>query len=1063
MGISKYKNNKSVAKNPTVSIDVDDPRVSWENLKQTQSRIGSEIEIIGAEGRQVLFGGSFSPIKSDKNIIDDRVVKVPGVPVPGTPPLPVENLVGEWGPNGGITLTFDFDTTDDLNFYIDRFLVKVYDSETEEWTNLKAGFGYLGSTFLNYESAAQELFLSAKDLDQALDISTIISNITKVAVATADILNVGEYVEADMPEFVSDLPQPEFTLTAGIDYYVVTFDPANIALAISKGNFLGAIVEEKVTTETVKANVGTTGWVQAAPISSGTSVVVYSPDGLQRWVRVRYVKAYGEPSIYSDIKNVTPLPFQPTNTDPPTQFTAASIAWSGNDIEVSFTQPATNAGTTVKVKLVPYVNGVESTSLYAHFYHVIVPPETSFKILSLDMYGQFNTYYSQFKGYITSVSAQGIESTGTVIVAGPIQRSNLLANIYPTLGTPNVNNPTGVFRVTPSVSGYIVDFDLPAGATRLEVYEKSTPWTTIPTNDNLVVYSGLSPASIPSEDSSTRYVIVRYYDQYNNYSFYSMQKVGQTSGVAVTPIDVGMDSLIEFPIKISTNGSIFAGAGDHTVNPKVFFNTDGLFAYDAGGVATTQIINDALANTPTFITQNARIAQWSIDKQLFGTAPNQTTVNYIQNNLYATTQNKNYTGISSNGTYSFWAGAESSLNSDGLAKFSVKPTGEVVASKIIINGDGTGGDLIRAGGSAFIVTQAGAITARSAIIKGTIEVDGQSYFDANVNVRNGYLIAGSGGVNVGPNVQIGSMGLQALNASSAATTKIYTSPLSVSITDAVTGNTESVSGITLWSKKALFGSTESSGFVITDGSIKANYVTIDSADQSITLRSKSSLSTKGIVLRATNDTGYAISAGNIADPSSAPFSVTTQGDLYAQNATIQGTVKASLGGFGYYDPTTAALVNGWNITGNNTSAQITATGNANIDLSEGGAILVGSYKIKSSGTDFTITQTVNGTTSNLIKTESVGNLAPEVGGITIDPLRIFIGDLTRQVEVARSAQISGAGTTLQYGPDAVANSAYRSGGLRNMYTVATGAAGSALYPSALKGDVLLVYNPSVGL
>jgi hypothetical protein len=1054
VGISKYKNNKSVAKNPTVSIDVDDPRVSWENLKQTQSRIGSEIEIIGAEGRQVLFGGSFSPIKSDKNIIDDRVVKVPGVPVPGTPPLPVENLVGEWGPGGGITLTFDFDTTDDLNFYIDRFLVKVYDSETEEWTNLKAGFGYLGSTFLNYESAAQELFLSAKDLDQALDISTIISNITKVAVATADILNVGEYVEADMPEFVSDLPQPEFTLTAGIDYYVVTFDPANIALAISKGNFLGAIVEEKVTTETVKANVGTTGWVQAAPISSGTSVVIYSPDGLQRWVRVRYVKAYGEPSIYSDIKNITPLPFQPTNTDPPTQFTAASIAWSGNDIEVSFTQPATNAGTTVKVKLVPYVNGVESTSLYAHFYHVIVPPETSFKILSLDMYGQFNTYYSQFKGYITSVSAQGIESTGTVIVAGPIQRSNLLANIYPTLGTPNVNNPTGVFRVTPSVSGYIVDFDLPAGATRLEVYEKSTPWTTIPTNDNLVVYSGLSPASIPSEDSSTRYVIVRYYDQYNNYSFYSMQKVGQTSGVAVTPIDVGMDSLIEFPIKISTNGSIFAGAGDHTVNPKVFFNTDGLFAYDAGGVATTQIINDALANTPTFITQNARIAQWSIDKQTFGTAPNQTTVNYIQNNLYATTQNKNYTGISSNGTYSFWAGAESSLNSDGLAKFSVKPTGEVVASKIIINGDGTGGDLIRAGGSAFIVTQAGAITARSATIKGTIEVDGQSYFDANVNVRNGYLIAGSGGVNVGPNVQIGSMGLQALNAQSSATTKIYTSPLSVSITDAVTGDTESVSGITLWSKKALFGSTESSGFVITDGSIKANYVTIDSADQSITLRSKSSLSTKGIVLRATDDTGYAISAGNIANPESAPFSVTTQGDLYAQNATIQGTVKASLGGFGYYNPSTAALVNGWNVTGSDTTASITATGTASINLSSGGSIIVGDYKVTSSGTNFVITQISNGL--NLMKTESLA-------GVTEDPLRLFLGDTTRQVEVAKSAQVSGAGTTLQFGSDTTTNNAYRSGGLRNMYTVATGAAGSALYPSAVKGDVLLVYNPNVGL
>jgi len=574
---SKYKNNKSVAKNPTVSIDVDDPRVSWENLKATQSRIGSEIEIIGGEGRQILFGSISSTIKGDVNKIDDNIVQVAGIPPVGTPPLAVQNLVGSWGPDGGITITFDFDTTDDLNFYIDRFLVKVYDSETEEWTDLKAGFGYPGSTFLNYTSQSQTLFLSAKDISQSLDISTIISNITKVAVATADILSVGNYVESNMPAFVSDLPQPEFTLTAGIDYYLVTLDPTNIALAVTKG-FYGVIVEEKVTTEMVKANVGTTGWVQAAPISSGTAVVVYTPDGLHRWVRLRYVKSYGEPSVYSDIKDITPLPFMPTNTDPPTQFTAASIAWSGNDISVSFTQPTTNAGTTVKVKLVPYVNGVESTSLYAHFYHVIVSPETSFKILSLDMYGQFGTYYSKFKGYITAVSAQGIETTGTVISAGPIQRANPLANIYPTLGTPNVNTPTGLFRVTPSASGYIVDFDMPAGASRLEVYEKSTDWTVIPTNDDNVVYSGVSPASIPTPDNSTRYVIVRYYDQYDNYSHYSMEVVGQTSGEEVTPIDIGLESLIEFPIKIATDGSIFSGAGDHTIYPQVFFNRDGLFA-----------------------------------------------------------------------------------------------------------------------------------------------------------------------------------------------------------------------------------------------------------------------------------------------------------------------------------------------------------------------------------------------------------------------------------------------------------------------------------------------------
>lgn len=1033
---SKYKSGKSVAKNQTVPIGVDDPRLAWNKVGQTKARQGAEIDIVGLDGKSLIQGGislAGSSSGTDKEV--KPKVTTPGVPKQGTPPLAVTDLVGDWGTDSDILLTFSFDTSDEANAYIDRFLVKVYDSLSEEWYNLKAGYGYLAKTFLDYNSSSQELTLSAKDLSSILNINTLISNITKVAVATADIINIGQYVESIMPGFVSSLPQPEFTLSAGIDYYLVTLDPENIALAVANG-FYGVIVEEKVTTEMVKANVSLIeGWAQAAPISSGTSVVVYTPDGLHRWVRLKYVKDYGDPSIYSDILDITPLPFMPGNTTPPTQFTAASIAWSGNDISVSFTQPLANSGTTVKIKLVPYVSGVESTSLYAHFYHVIVPPETSFKINAIDLYGQFSAYYSKFKGYITSVSAQGVESIDAIISAGPIERTNSLANIYPTLGTPNVNIPTGVFRVTSSVSGYIVDFDMPSGATRLEVYEKSTAWTVIPTNDDNVVYSGLSPASIPTPDNNARYVIVRYYDQYDNYSHYSMEVSGQTSGVAVTPVDVGLNSLIEFPIKISTDGSIFSGAGDETVYPQVFFNRDGLFAYDADGDWTTEIINSATSGAPTFTTKRAVIGNWTVSPD------------GLQNTLYASGVVKDYTGMSANQTYAFWAGGESSLNSDGLAKFSVKPTGEVVASKITINGDGTGGDLIRAGGSNFIITQAGALTAQSAIIKGTIEVDGQSYFDANVNIRSGYLIAGSNGPTVGPNMQISSAGLKAIDINELATTKIYTSPQSITIVDALTGDDDVVTGITMWSKKALFGSDESSGFVVSDGVIKANYISIDSGNQAIVIRSQTANSTAGIVLQSSLDADYAIAVGNIPHPESAVFSVTTDGDLKATSATIQGTVKATGGWFGTDGGTQ------WEID----STGITASGSAVIDLSSGGYISVGDYQIKStgpSGTDFTIVQASNGL--NLMKTESVP-------GATSDPLRLFLGDSTRQVEVAKSAQISGDGTTLQYGVNEADNNAYRSGGLRNMYTVASGNAGSAIYPSAVKGDVLLVYSASQGL
>lgn len=1017
---SKYKSGKSVAKNQTVPIGVDDPRLAWNKVGQTKARQGAEIDIIGLDGKSLIQGGIGLNNGSSST---DKTVKpkptTPGVPKAGNPPSAVTDLVGSWGTNNDILTTFTFDTTNETNQYIDRFLVKVYDSSTEQWYNLKSGYGYLGKTFLNYSSSSQQLTLSASDLSGALGLKTLISNISKIAIATADILTIGEYVEADMPGYASDLPQPEFTLSKGVDYYVVSIDPANLALAQTKDLLVGTIIEENITTETIKANVSlTNGWVQAAPITSNLTTVIYVPDGLHRWVRAKYVKSYGDPGPYSDIKDITPDPFMPTNTTPPTQFTAASIAWSGNDISVSFTQPSSNAGTTVKVKLVPYINGIESTSLAGYYYHLISGSETSYLIKSLDLYGQFGAYYSKFKAYITSISGQGIETTGAVISAGPIERSNPLANIYPTIGTPNVNTPTGVFRITSISNGYVVDFDLPVGATRLEVYEKSTAWTVIPTDDSNMIYSGLSPATIITPDNTVRYVIVRYYDQYDNYSHYSMELSGQGSGFQVTPIDFGTLSLIENPIKIQTDGSIFAGIGDSTEYPQVFFNKDGIFAYDSSGNWTTEIINTATTNQPTFITKRATIGDWTV-------APTA-----IENTGYAS--GSTYTGLSASGTYAFWAGADASKNSDGLAKFSVTPAGAVIASNITINGNGAGGNLIYAGGGSFSVTQTGALTATSASISGSLTVTQQSYFNANVNISSGsYLISGGTGTD---KVKIGSQGIIAVDQSDVASTKIYSDPIDVTL-----GGT-TYPGISLWSQKALFGSTPNAGWLIYDGVIRSTYINIDSGNEAIIMRSQTLNSEAGILLQSSSDAQYAIAVGNIPHPDEAVFSVTTTGTLKAEDAVIKGTIKATGGFFGTDGGTQ------WEIN----STGITASGSALINMGTTGRITMGNYEIYSdSSAGFRI---FDGT-GNVLSVSDVAG--------TTDPGRLILGQkagtgvTARQVEVDKDAQISGSysgGTTEDY----------RSGGLRNMYTITVNDFNTYPTPfqNAQKGAVLLVYNPS---
>ena len=1051
---SQYRGNKTVAKNPTISIDVDDPRVSWDKVALTKSRIGSEIDILGLDGKSLISGGlnlTDGSSKPDQNQVKSKPLTIPGVPKKGVPPLPVENLVADWALNDGIVLTFDFDTTNSANAYIDRFIIKVYDSLTQDWHFLRSGFGYEGSTFLSTSSPQQTLTLTASDIYSSIDINTLISNITKVAVATADILNIGEYVEANMPAYESPLPQPVFTLLAGVDYYTVTLDPLNIADALTKG-FAGVIVEEQITPELVKANVSlTTGWSQAAPLTSNSVIVVYAPDAEHRWVRLKYVNAMGNVSVYSDIADITPDAFMPPNTDPPDQFTSASIEWVGDDIKVNFTLPEENIPTTVKVKLVPYINGVESITLYSDHYHVVVPPVNFFMIRSAELKANYNTYYSTFKGYITSISDQGVPTAGATIVSGPITRSGLLTDIYPTLGIPNSSAPQGIFRVTPSISSYVVDFDLPAGASRLEVYEKSTPWTTIPTNDDLVVYSGLSPAVVgtPPDDFEKRYVIVRYYDLYGGYSHYSMEKIGQTAGVEVTPIDIGRSSLIEFPIEIAAEGSIFSGAGVDEY-PQVYFNRLGFFAYDALGQNTTSIINTAAANAPTFITRNAKIAEWSIAEQVTGTAPNLVTRNYIQNDLYASTLNKTYTGISSNGIYSFWAGSATSLNTDNSALFSVKPNGEVVASKITINGDGTNSLLIDTAN--FTVDRNGKLTALEAEIEGKLTVKQQSYFEANVNIKStGYLIAGDNGPATGPNMQISSAGLLALNSDSNPTTKIYSSPQSVTVTNALTGTSSTVSGITLWTQKALFKSVEpgvtgSGGFVISDGLIQSNQILLDSVNERFVIRSTTTNSTNGIILQASSDSDYSIAVGNLnyfVDPEEYPvlpiFSVSTTGLMTANNAVVKGTIKATEGFFGTENGTR------WEIG----TTGITAQGSAVIDMSTVGKIKMGNYEIYSnSSTGFRI---YDGT-GNILSVSDVAG--------TTDPGRLLLGQApganvtARQVEVAKDAQISGTysgGTTEDY----------RSGGLRNMYTITVNS--FSQYPTpfqnAQKGAVLLVYQP----
>jgi len=216
------------------------------------------------------------------------------------------------------------------------------------------------------------------------------------------------------------------------------------------------------------------------------------------------------------------------------------------------------------------------------------------------------------------------------------------------------------------------------------------------------------------------------------------------------------------------------------------------------------------------------------------------------------------------------------------------------------------------------------------------------------------------------------------------------------------------------------------GWSLTDSYLQngAGTFQIDSANSRIAVGS-----TSGTHIRISASGGIATYNGG---SQVSGFNLSTDGTL-----TLSGTITATTGYLG-----NSVAGNGWTIG----SDGIVSNGAAKIQ--------VGDYVVKSNNnTDFTITTTGG---LNLMKTESLA-------GATDSPNRLYLGSGTRQVEVAKPAQISGTGTSSFDGANQSATNAYRSGGLRNMYTVSSGNLASSIYPSALNGDVLLVYDPNVGI
>jgi len=664
-------------------------------------------------------------------------------------------------------------------------------------------------------------------------------------------LQTSTVVGHDVSAYVDPLTAPVISVAKGSMSYNVSFT--------NNSEFDKIYIEDSTDS-------GAT-WVDQG---SYTSNPVYVPttNSLPRQVRARFSRVRGGYTGYSNIVSVTPDKIDQTDETPPDSIVNPTAAWSGSNLVVSFAMPAQNVPTDVEIyltysgltkrfeKLIPTSTPSANTSV------------TIFKTEITDAWGADPLSFSA--GYVTALDFYRNKNTTQVNIS----------NISSAVKSNALSGQITTISVSGSANGYVVSSNFHAAATGISVYQSSSESGTY----TLVASSNSSPVVVYDEANAGNTVWVK--AQWTS----STGNASMSTASSVQILDVGSLSLIENPVKIATDGSIFAGTLDASNNPilsqaRMVINKRGLFLYDDndlnGTSPTTQIIGkwDATnTNAPaTFITQKAKIGNWIVSSDKF------------ENVL--TSGTNIYTGISPNGTYAFWAGAGVaggySIDATKDAKFSVTTSGNVIARNIKI----LGGEMQV--GSKFTVNTDGKVSATDVVLTGEITAE-KGTIKGNLNIlQAGSLIARP--LDTAPassnRVTLSATGIFAYDANGTETTQI----ISNAAANAPTFTTDRAK-IGNWIVAP--NTISSSGITLTSGSTPgATSIIAANAGGYVGIKPKTSVGTEIVLWAGTTSTPGPNDGTGLAR---AGFQVNADGQLYATGAVISGKITvesgSSLGG-----------------------------------------------------------------------------------------------------------------------------------------------------------------------
>jgi hypothetical protein len=672
---SSYKSPKSVAKNQTVPISVDDPRVAWNKIGQTRARTGAEIEIIDFDGIPLINGGksltaSVSPAGLDNTLVQQtRTVtgtnNNPARQVDADLIIPtaVTDISAVWSDSGSgenLIVTFNWDYSNPDNYDVSEFLLEITTSN-----GLVRQTPY-GSFPVNRTQTGQTVTLT-RSLNQST-LGVFRTNITKVCVYALDAFyNKADSVcDTSIPAWILDLPIPVITVTAARSGY-------NVAYTIPTESIFDAIdIVEYESTASAEPTGVTYSRVYFNSISPANIITLNTNS---RWVKARFSS---DAEVYTDFcaaQKVKPTDPVTVDTEGPANVatvtttggldTTGTIGFNGF-ADISWASVTTGGIRGYRIRYRPITSPASSYS-YADSPGV----GTSYRLSGL---GTGLTYE------IAVATYDEYNNTSTSYVAG----SNVSISGTPFIGT-NIST-TGFFQagVTGTDTGtFKFGYGVDTGKRGL-VFNPHNYW----------YIDSAQSASLKVGGSTNNYI------SWNGTTFVIDGDITARSGSFTGNVLLNGGSLYA----PGTGGS--ASSGIRTI-----FNSDGIAAYNASGGYTT-MLTAPLTDGSVFVTTAANIGGWTINaneiKKVKGTPEvPEGTISLNSAQGYISISNDNVanktSGINSpaNETSAvFWGGADatngvSSSVQIEAAPFRVNLSGQLFATDAEITGiiTATGGNI----------------------------------------------------------------------------------------------------------------------------------------------------------------------------------------------------------------------------------------------------------------------------------------------------------------------------------------------------------------------------------